>query len=89
MKAKQVQYEPESDVVTTDDASIEEDWAAVCERFDNDVQRIRDVSDRSPYTALYVCFDDDNRPVHFLVQEDRQLNRMRHKVFYSKLGKDL
>jgi hypothetical protein len=35
-----------------------------------------------------VCFDPDNRPVHFLVQEDRQLNKLRHKVFYSKLGKE-
>ncbi len=87
MKAQQVQYDRENDAVEKLDDQTEQDWAAVCERFDNDVQRVRDVNDQAPYTALYVCFDPDNRPVHFLVQEDRQLNRLRHKVFYRKLGK--
>jgi hypothetical protein len=88
MKAQQVRYDRENDVIEPTDDPPEQDWAAVCERFDDDVQRVRDVHDRLPYTALYVCFDPDNRPVHFLVQEDRQLNKLRHKVFYSKLGKE-
>ena len=87
MKAQQVQYDRENDAIEKLDDQPEEDWVAVCERFDNDVQRVRDVHDQTPYTALYVCFDPDNRPVHFLVQEDRQLNKLRHKVFYRKLGK--
>jgi hypothetical protein len=87
MKAQQVQYDQGNDAIEPLDDQPEEDWVAVCERFDDDVQRVRDVHERPPYTALYVCFDPDNRPVHFLVQEDRQLNKLRHKVFYSKLGK--
>lgn len=87
MKAQRVQYDQENDAIEPLDDQPEKDWAAVCERFDNDVQRLRDVHDQLPYTALYVCFDSDNRPIHFLVQEDRQLNKLRHKVFYSKLGK--
>jgi hypothetical protein len=88
MKAKQVLYDREKDAITSNNDPPEEDWVTVCERFDDDVQRVRDVPDRPPYTALYVCFDSDNRSVHFLVQEDRQLNKLRHKVFYSKLGKE-
>ena len=88
MKAKQVQYDPERDAIKVGIAAADEDWVAICDRFENDVQRVRDVSDHSPYTALYVCFDPNNRPVHFLVQEQRKLNQLRHKVFYSKLGKD-
>jgi hypothetical protein len=88
MKAQQVRYDQENDTIEPLDDPPQEDWVAVCERFDDDVQRVRDVPDRPPYTALYVCFDPDNRPVHFLVQEDRQLNKLRHKVFYSKLGKE-
>ena len=86
MKATQVQYDENKDLIKRIKGQPEEDWVAVCERFENDVQRVRDVQDQSPYTALYVCFDQDNQPVHFLVQEDRQLNKLRHKVFFSKLG---
>lgn len=87
MKAQQVQYDQDNDTIERVNDPPEKDWVEVCERFDNDVQRVRDVQDQPPYTALYVCFDPDNRPVHFLVQEDRQLNKLRHKVFYRKLGK--
>lgn len=87
MKAQQVQYDQDNDTIERLDDQAEKDWVTVCEQFDNDVQRVRDVHDQPPYTALYVCFDPNNRPVHFLVQEDRQLNKLRHKVFYSKLGK--
>lgn len=87
MKAQQVQYDQDNDTIERLDDQTEKDWVDVCERFDNDVQRVRQVHDQPPYTALYVCFDADNRPVHFLVQEGRQLNELRHKVFYSKLGK--
>ena len=86
MKALKVHFDREKDSITTIKDQPEEDWVAVCERFENDVQRVRDAQDRSPYTALYICFDQDNQPVHFLVQEDRQLNKLRRKVFLSKLG---
>ena len=88
MKAQQIRYDQDADAIDSLEDQAPEDWVEVCERYDNDVRRVRDVQDRPPFTALYVCYDPDNRPDYFLVEEDRRLNRLRHKVFFSKLGRD-
>jgi hypothetical protein len=88
MKAQQVRYDQDADAIDSPEDQAPEDWVEVCDRYDNDVQRVRDVQDRPPFTALYACYDPDNRPVYFLVEEDRGLDRLRHKVFFSKLGRE-
>lgn len=87
MKALQVDYDQKSDTYTLIEAKSDESWADVCERFDHDVHRLRSVASKPPYTGLYECFDDDNKPAYFLVEEDARLKAMRHKVFLSKLGR--
>ena len=68
------------------DTETPEPWVAVCERFDNDVRRIMTVSDHEGYTALYACYDENNQPVYYLVEEDGALRKLRQKTFLSKLG---
>lgn len=88
MKSLNVSYDEESDSITPINTAKEEIWTDVCERFDDDVRRIKSVEHPDGYTALYLCFDSDNAPFYYLVREDTQLNRLRHKVFLSKLGMD-
>ena len=87
MKALAVQYNAATDSVTPPENGEGEDWAAVCERFDGDVHRVRAAEELAGFDALYVCYDEDNRPFHFLVAENAELQRARHRVFYSKLGR--
>lgn len=87
MKALAVEYDAASDRVTAPEVENSEDWAAVCERFDGDVHRIRTADEVGGYDALYVCYDEDNQPSHFLVSEDAELQRARHRVFLKKLGR--
>ena len=87
MKALQVDFSKEDDVISTVEGRVEEDWIGVCERFENDVHRLRDVSGQPPFTGLYACYDEDNNPFYYLVEETPRLNRMRHKVFLNKLGR--
>lgn len=87
MKALAVEYDAAADSVTLPDAGESEDWAAVCERFEGDVHRLRAADDVAEYDALYVCYDEDNRPFHYLVVEDAELARARHKTFLKKLGR--
>ena len=87
MKALAVEYDAASDKVTPPEDDKKEDWAAVCERFDGDVHRLRDAADLAGYDALYVCYNEDNQPFHFLVTEDEALQRARHRVFLKKLGR--
>lgn len=87
MRALHVDYNKDTDEFEIVEGRKEKDWVAVCDRYDNDVQRIRNVENHSPYTGLFACFDEDNQPVYFLVEEDRQLNKLRHKAFLSKLGR--
>lgn len=86
MKAMPVTLENINDELTHIDEAPEEAWDSVCEHFDHDVHRIRDVADHPPYTALYACYDEDNKPTYYLVEEDRQLSKMRRRVFLTKLG---
>jgi hypothetical protein len=87
MKALAVDYDATSEHISPQDVEKSEDWEAVCERFEGDVHRVRAASDVADYDALYVCYDEDNRPSYFLVSEDAELQRARHRVFLKKLGR--
>jgi len=50
---------------------------AVCRRFNDDVERICDVSDMNGYTGVFACYDETNTKVYYLVQEDKALFRMK------------
>lgn len=67
------------------DAEVE-DWVAVCRKFNDDVSRICDVTDQEDYTGLFECCDDENRKFFYLVKEDKNLYRMKHKHFFNNLG---
>jgi hypothetical protein len=92
MIALHVAYDRKTDTISAIEGASREEWADVCERFGHDVHRIRDASGREvlekedAYTGLYQCIDDANREQFYLVFEDRQLYRHRHKSFYQKLG---
>jgi hypothetical protein len=58
----------------------------VCKKFNDDVSRIKDVTDLKSYTGLFECFDDANNSFFYLVQEDKELYRMKHKHLYNNLG---
>lgn len=87
MRALRVKLKNIDNEFTHLDNAKEQAWDSVCEQFDNDVHRIRDVVGDPPYTALYVCYDEDNKPSYYLVEEDRQLSKMRRRVFLNKLGR--
>jgi hypothetical protein len=87
MKALGVEYDAATDRIALPETDKIEDWAAVCERFDGDVHRIRAADEATGYDALYVCYDEENQPIHFLVAEDAELQRARHRNFLMKLGR--
>lgn len=86
MQSMPVSYQPDTGAIDPVENASPEAWDAVCQRFDNDVRRIKDVNDRDPYTALYACYDEDNQPFYYLVEEDDELMRLRRKTFLRKLG---
>lgn len=88
MKAIRADYDVHEDRLAVRDAAVAEDWIEVCARFHDDVERVRDAGEVPPYTGLYACFDDDNHPHHYLVEEDRGLRRLRRKTFLRNLGQD-
>jgi hypothetical protein len=63
-----------------------EDWAAVCSKFNDDVERIGDISDLDDYTGVYACTGDTGKKVFYLVREDKALFRMKHRHFFDKIG---
>lgn len=87
MKSLQVQYDKAEDKLTFIKKQSKEEWVDVCERFDNDVHRLRDEKAHPPYTGLYECFDEDNNPTYYLVEESAELRKIRQQVFLSKLGR--
>ncbi len=87
MKSLQVNYIEAKQIIERKENAIAEPWDEVCKRFDNDVRKVRDVSDQKEYTGMYACYDDDNLPVYYLVEEDKALNKLRKKTFLSKLGR--
>ncbi|WP_419663272.1 hypothetical protein Dvar_36560 [Desulfosarcina variabilis str. Montpellier] len=86
MQSLHVNYDDASGTIERIENAKPEPWETVCERFDNDVRRMRDVSDQTGYTALYTCYDENNNPVHYLVQEDETLLKLRRRTHLSKLG---
>ena len=87
MQAIKIKYKEADGVIEPIENESEEAWDVVCERYDNDVRRIRDVNGRETYTAVYACYDENNQPVYYLVEEDEALMKMRRKTFLSKLGR--
>jgi hypothetical protein len=87
MQSLQVDYEEATRSITAADDAKPQPWDQVCERFGNDVKRIRTLTDQGGYSALYACYDDDNRPVYFMVEEDAALMKLRRKTFLGKLGR--
>ena len=86
MKSILAEFEEASKKITIKKDAIAEDWVAVCRKFNDDVSRICDVTDQEDYTALFECFDDANRRFFYLVKEDKDLYRMKHKHFFDNLG---
>ena len=87
MQALKIKYNASDQGIEPVEGASPEHWDVVCERYDNDVRRIRDVDDREAYTAVYACYDENNQPVYYLVEEDAALMRMRRRTFLSKLGR--
>ena len=87
MQALKINYNEADALIELIEKESQEPWDVVCERYDNDVRRIRAVSDRGAYTAVYACYDENNRPIYYLVEEDEALMRMRRKTFLRKLGR--
>lgn len=86
MKCIQTEFEETSKKITVKKGAHEEDWVAVCKKFNDDVSRICDVKDVENYTGLFKCCDDDNKAFFYLVTEDKNLYRIKHKHFYDNLG---
>lgn len=86
MKSIQAEFETSSKKITIAENAKEEDWAAVCTRFNDDVSRVCDVNDIQDYTGLFECFDDHNQRLYYLVREDKNLYRLKRRHFYDNLG---
>lgn len=87
MQSLRVDYDDTTGTIARIDNASAEPWDTVCERFDNDVRRITDVTDPAGYTALYACYDENNQPVYYLVEEDEKLLKLRRRTHLSKLGR--
>ncbi|MFH1155677.1 MAG: hypothetical protein V1793_17865 [Pseudomonadota bacterium] len=86
MKAILAEYGGTKESIAVKDGAETEDWPAVCERYNDDVHRVCDVTDIQGYTALYECFDDRDKPLYYLVQEDAKLYRLRRRHFLGNIG---
>ncbi len=86
MKSIQAEFEEISKKITIKKGAKEEDWAAVCRKFNDDVSRICDATDLEDYTGLFECCDNDNKRFFYLVKENKSLYRMKHKHFFDNLG---
>ena len=83
---KSIQAEYDSQTISVKPDAKPEDWPTVCQRFNDDVERIRDVEDMEGYTGLYACYDDTNTIFYYLVQENKALYRMKRKTFLDNIG---
>ncbi|RLB97001.1 MAG: hypothetical protein DRH34_15840 [Deltaproteobacteria bacterium] len=86
MKSIRAEFEEVSKKISIKKDAKEEDWATVCRKFNDDVSRICDATDQEDYTGLFECFDDENKRFFYLVKEDKNLYRMKHKYFFDNLG---
>ncbi len=88
MKAIKVNYKTDKDIIEAGKGEIVEDWLDICDKFNNDVHKVRDVTDHEEYTSLYECFDDDSVSFFYLVREDEELYKVRKKHRFRSLGLD-
>jgi hypothetical protein len=86
MKSIQAEFQKDSQEIKIKPGAKQEDWPKVCQRFNDDVQRVCDVSDLENYTGLYECFDDRNKAFFFLVEEDKALFRIKRRHFLDNVG---
>ena len=87
MNSLKVNFNAATQAIEPIDNASPESWEAVCERFDNDVRRIKTVSDSMGYSAMYACYDENNQPIYYLVEESDVLTKLRHRTFLDKLGR--
>ena len=87
MKSLHVNFNEATQAVEPIDNASQEPWEDICERFNNDVRRIKTVSDPKGYNAIYACYDENNQPVYYLVEERDVLTKLRHRTFLDKLGR--
>ena len=86
MKSIQADFQKDPQEIKVKHGAEQEDWIQVCRRFNDDVERVCDVSSLGEYTGLYQCFDELNKGVFYLVEEDKALFRMKRKYFLENIG---
>ncbi len=86
MKSILVDFEETSKKISIKGNAKEENWVSVCEKFNDDVSRICNVTDQKDYTGLFECFDDNNIRYFYLVKEGKKLYQMKHKHFLDNIG---
>ena len=86
MKSIQAEFEKSSKKISIKKGAKEENWVAVCERFNDDVSRVCDVTNQKEYTGLFECFDDNNTCFYYLVKEDKDLYKIKHRHFLDNIG---
>ncbi len=86
MQSVMVMYDDASDTISGHEGSESEPWANVCEKYNDDVHRIRNIEDMGTYSGLYECIDDDNKSFYYIVEEDQELYRHKRRNIYEKLG---
>ncbi len=86
MKSIQAEFDETSKKISIKEGAQTENWVDVCKKFNDDVSRVCDVDDIKAYTGLFECFDDYNKRSYYLVNEDKNLYKMKHKHFLDNLG---
>lgn len=86
MESVRVEYAVDKDEVKRIEGEKPEPWVDICERFNDDVHRIRDISDMAPFTGLFECIDDENNSFYYIVEEDKALYKYKRRNVYKKLG---
>ncbi len=86
MKSIQAEFQKDPREIKIKPDAEQEAWSDVCKRFNDDVERVCDVSDIEAYTGLYQCFDEKNKGFFYLVQEDKALFRMKRRHFLDNIG---
>ena len=86
MKSVMVTYSVDSDTISGHDGSESESWATVCEKYNDDVHRLRDIADMGNFTGLFECIDHNNKRFYYIVEEDKELYRFKRRSLYKTLG---
>jgi len=86
MKSIQADFQKDPQEIKIKAGAKHEDWIQVCHRFNDDVERVCDINDLGEYTGLYQCFDELNKGVFYLVEEDKALFQMKRRHFLDNIG---